>query len=126
MHDPKYEVEVEVGGEHYTLAFTIGARRRIEAHFEKSLKQVVEAVDPDDIEVNVVFFWACMKRHHADVALAELYDRVDDLPHSARIAMLEATGKAIALDTDAQEEPGEVRPPNAGKSGTAKKPSATS
>jgi hypothetical protein len=132
MHDPKQEVPVTIGGRRFTLAYTIGARRRVEAHYGKRLSAVFDDLggDPDEIEFQIAMFWGCLKRHHSDLALADVNDLVDDLAQAERLRLFAAVTKAIELDTEQSDalasELAPKDPPKAGANGASKKRSATS
>jgi hypothetical protein len=128
MYDPKNEVRCEIGGRHYTLAFTIGARRRVEAYYGRRLRDIARDFegDPDDIDLLVTFFWGCLSRSHREIALEDVWALLEDLGHADRGGILAAVAEAIRKDSEMLDGgSGDARPQKPAATGIAKKRSGT-
>lgn len=112
--DPKYDVEIVLGGRVFSLAFTIGARRRLETHFGVKLADLFSGeTDILEAPANVqAFFWAMLHRSEPRLSLHETVETLDRCQHHDLALATAAILKAMQLDSgvsDAVVE-GEARP----------------
>lgn len=114
------DIQIEVGGEAYTLRFSAKALAAMQDHWElPNLDAVGEKLGSlengsSSIDDYTAILWAALRTHHADVTVDKAFDLLDDMGIDGFMETLADTLGASSAEGGGDDAP--ANPPRRGRS----------